>query len=77
MPYSYAKRACDGFKQLAARGISVLVSSGDAGVGNDGDCVSNIDNTTVEFIPNFPTSVSVGSSSNLQSLLIQSFSALG
>jgi tripeptidyl-peptidase-1 len=36
VPYSYAKRACSSFAQLGARGISYFVSSGDAGVGNDG-----------------------------------------
>lgn len=56
VPYSYAKRACDGFKQLGARGISVLFSSGDAGVGSNGTCISNVDNTTAMFIPNFPAS---------------------
>jgi tripeptidyl-peptidase-1 len=56
VPYSYAKRACAGFAQLGARGISVLFSSGDSGVGADGTCVSNVDNTTVMFIPAFPAS---------------------
>lgn len=56
VPYSYAKRACDGFMQLGARGISVLFSSGDAGVGANGTCISNKDNTTAMFIPAFPTS---------------------
>jgi tripeptidyl-peptidase-1 len=55
VPYSYAKRACAGFAQLGARGISVLFSSGDDGVGADGTCVSNVDNSTM-FIPEFPTS---------------------
>jgi tripeptidyl-peptidase-1 len=55
VPYSYAKRACAGFAQLGARGISVLFSSGDFGVGANGTCVSNVDNSTM-FIPNFPTS---------------------
>lgn len=56
VPYSYAKRACDGFKQLGARGISVLFSSGDSGVGANGTCFSNTDPTKEMFIPAFPAS---------------------
>lgn len=41
--------------QLGARGISLLFASGDDGVGQDGHCVSNINNKT-EFLPEFPTS---------------------
>ncbi|KAK5691840.1 hypothetical protein LTR97_011011 [Elasticomyces elasticus] len=56
VPYSYAKRACDGFMQLGARGISVLFSSGDFGVGANGTCFSNTDPGKEMFIPAFPTS---------------------
>ncbi|KAG9857681.1 tripeptidyl-peptidase 1 precursor, partial [Aureobasidium melanogenum] len=56
VPYSYAKRVCDGFKQLAARGISVLVSSGDYGVGADGFCFSNSNASKPMFLPVFPAS---------------------
>jgi tripeptidyl-peptidase-1 len=34
VPQSYAKRVCSGFAQLGARGVSVLFSSGDYGVGD-------------------------------------------
>lgn len=57
VPYSYAKRACAGFAQLGARGISYFVSSGDAGVGKSGTCYSNDGADKYEFLPNFPTSV--------------------
>jgi tripeptidyl-peptidase I len=56
VPYSYAKRACASFAQLGARGISVLFSSGDAGVGSNGTCFSNSDPTKAMFIPAFPAS---------------------
>ncbi|KAK3068227.1 hypothetical protein LTR53_014373 [Teratosphaeriaceae sp. CCFEE 6253] len=56
VPFSFAKRACDGFKQLGARGISVLFSSGDAGVGSNGTCFSNTDPSKRMFTPDFPTS---------------------
>lgn len=53
---SYADRVCNGFKQLGARGISVIFSSGDAGVGTNGTCFSNTDPSKRMFIPNFPAS---------------------
>lgn len=56
VPHSYAKRVCHGFAQLGARGISVLFSSGDAGVGSNGTCFSNKDPEKRMFIPNFPAS---------------------
>lgn len=58
VPYSYAKRACAGFAQLGARGISYFVSSGDAGVGSNGTCYTNDGANKYEFLPSFPTSVS-------------------
>lgn len=36
VPYSYASQVCNQFAQLGARGISLLFSSGDEGVGADG-----------------------------------------
>lgn len=67
VPESYAKRVCSGFAQLGARGISLIVSSGDAGVGPDGDCFSNTDGKHT-FLPAFPTScpwvTSVGATAN-------------
>ncbi|KAF2161061.1 hypothetical protein M409DRAFT_69933 [Zasmidium cellare ATCC 36951] len=56
VPESYARRACSGFAQLGARGISLFFSSGDAGVGGDGTCYSNDGKNTYKFLPNFPTS---------------------
>lgn len=68
VPVSYAVRACNGFKQLAARGVSVLVSSGDNGVGPQGACYSNKDDRTYMFLPAFPAScpwvTSVGATAN-------------
>jgi tripeptidyl-peptidase I len=54
VPYSYASRVCSDFAQLGARGISLLVSSGDAGVGSDGTCYSNDNSSTYQFLPAFP-----------------------
>ena len=54
MPQSYAQAACSGFAQLGARGISVIFSSGDDGVGPDGACFSNDGKNTTQFLPAFP-----------------------
>lgn len=54
VPRSYAKRACQGFAQLGARGISVLFSSGDSGVGPSGKCFSNVNPKKEMFLPAFP-----------------------
>ncbi|EIW76307.1 tripeptidyl peptidase A [Coniophora puteana RWD-64-598 SS2] len=62
VPYSYASRVCNGFAALGARGISIMFSSGDGGVG-DGDadpatqeCYSNDGTNRTIFIPGFPAS---------------------
>ncbi|KAH7923659.1 subtilisin-like protein [Leucogyrophana mollusca] len=62
VPYSYAVRACNGFAALGARGVSILFSSGDYGVG-DGDpdpatqqCFTNDGRNVTAFIPEFPAS---------------------
>ena len=56
VPFSYAKRVCEGFAQLGARGVTVLFGSGDEGVGRDGKCVSNEENRKQTFLPKFPAS---------------------
>ncbi|EJT99514.1 subtilisin-like protein [Dacryopinax primogenitus] len=61
VPYSYAVSVCNLFAQLGARGVSVLFSSGDGGVG-DGKgpgqdsltCISIDGNYTPMFLPFFP-----------------------
>jgi len=54
IPPSYAKRVCSGLSQLGARGVSVLFSSGDSGVGPDDACFSNDGKNTTKFLPAFP-----------------------
>lgn len=65
VPLSYAKRVCEGFAQLGARGVTVLFGSGDEGVGKDGKCFSNGGDRGRTFLPKFPAScpyvTSVGS----------------
>ncbi|KAH9041311.1 subtilisin-like protein [Lactarius pseudohatsudake] len=52
-PPDYAKSVCDLFGQLGARGVSILFSSGDSGVGG-GDCKKNDGSGVVQFQPVFP-----------------------
>ena len=49
----YAEDVCDEFAQLGLRGVSVLFSSGDHGVGR-GDC--RTPGGSVQFVPYFPAS---------------------
>ncbi|PAV21239.1 tripeptidyl peptidase A [Pyrrhoderma noxium] len=62
VPRSFAIRVCQGFAQLGARGVSLMFSSGDGGVG-DGDpdpetqqCFTNDGRNATRFIPGFPAS---------------------
>lgn len=53
VPPSYARSVCNLFAQLGARGVSVIYSSGDSGVGES--CLS-IDRSRTQFQPIFPAS---------------------
>ncbi|KAG0702394.1 peptidase S8/S53 domain-containing protein [Suillus ampliporus] len=75
VPYTYATRVCAGMAVLGARGVSVMFSSGDGGVG-DGDanpatqlCYSNDGRNVTKFLPAFPAScpyvTSVGGTVNI------------
>ncbi|KAJ7437141.1 tripeptidyl peptidase A [Mycena galericulata] len=62
VPESFAQRACAGFAQLGARGVSLTASSGDGGVG-DGNpdpatqtCFTNDNTNKTRFIAGFPAS---------------------
>ncbi|KAF8328681.1 peptidase S8/S53 domain-containing protein [Cantharellus anzutake] len=59
VPRAYAVRVCRGFAALGARGVSVIFSSGDMGVGpyadrHSNDCLSNDGKDRTMFIPSFP-----------------------
>jgi len=64
-PLDYAKSVCCLFAQLGARGVSVLMASGDLGVGG-GDCQKNDGSGTVEFLPIFPPTCAYGHVSLLE-----------
>ena len=54
VPRSYALNVCFLYAQLGARGVSVIFSSGDSGVGKS--CLSNDGTNTTRFTPIFPAS---------------------
>ncbi|KAF5358921.1 hypothetical protein D9758_004865 [Tetrapyrgos nigripes] len=62
VPESFARRVCAGFAQLGARGVSLVFSSGDGGVGDGDDnpatqtCLTNDGKNQTKFIPEFPAS---------------------
>ena len=68
VPESYAKKVCNLFAQLGARGTSFLCASGDDGVGTTGACVTNDGKNTSTFLPSFPDGcpyvTSVGATKN-------------
>ncbi|KAJ5111267.1 polynucleotide 3'-phosphatase [Penicillium argentinense] len=52
VPASYAAAVCNLYAQLGARGVSVIFSSGDSGVGRS--CQSNDGSYRTRFLPGFP-----------------------
>ncbi|KAH9160140.1 subtilisin-like protein [Lactarius sanguifluus] len=67
-PLDYATRVCRLFAELGVRGVSVLFSSGDSGVGK-GDCLLEVNgHASVHFVPEFPATcpylTSVGGTTN-------------
>lgn len=76
---NYAVQVCNLFAQLAARGVSVIFSSGDTGVGSA--CQSNDGRKTTRFSPTFPATcpwvTSVGGTYALKPEIAAEFSAGG
>lgn len=68
VPIAYAKRVCNEFAQLGARGVSLFFAAGDDGVGASGDCYSNNGTNATTFLPEFPSTcpyvTSVGATMN-------------
>ncbi|KAJ2995994.1 hypothetical protein NUW58_g1118 [Xylaria curta] len=54
VPVDYAKRVCNMIGMLGLRGITVIESSGDTGIG--APCISNDGKKRLEFTPGFPAS---------------------
>jgi tripeptidyl-peptidase-1 len=78
VPESYAHTVCDLFAQVAARGVSVLVSSGDSGSGSN---CSSVSPSTLLYTPAFPAScpfvTAVGATRYVEPELAVSFSGGG
>ncbi|KAG8739824.1 hypothetical protein FRC10_005085 [Ceratobasidium sp. 414] len=53
VPLDYARSVCNAFVQLGARGVSLLFSSGDSGVGS-GECLTSSVPPKKRFVPTFP-----------------------
>ena len=58
-PPDYARSVCELFGQLGARGVSIIFSSGNQGVGG-GDCKKNDGSDVVQFQPTFPPTCTFG-----------------
>ena len=54
VPERYSRKVCNLIGQLGTRGVSVLFSSGDTGVGSA--CQTNDGKNTTRFLPTFPAS---------------------
>jgi tripeptidyl-peptidase-1 len=78
VPRDYALKVCDMFKELGARGVSVLFASGDSGPGSA--CVRNTDQATF-FEPTFPAGcpwvTAVGGTTSMSSERAVGFSSGG
>jgi tripeptidyl-peptidase-1 len=75
IPADYAIALCQLLGQLGLRGASVLVSSGDSGVGL-GDCRVNDGSGSKQFLPTFPSSCTCGVFCPLQTIHKRSYRLL-
>ncbi|KAH9056342.1 subtilisin-like protein [Lactarius vividus] len=82
VPLDYAAHVCNLFARLGIRGVSVLFSSGNDGVGR-GNCLSqdSSGNSRVQFLPTFPSTcpwvTSVGGTTGYNPEVAASFSGGG
>ena len=79
IPPAYANATCSLFAQLGARGVSVIFSSGDTGVGFA--CQTNDGKNTIRFTPMFPAAcpfvTSVGGTYQVEPEIASSISSGG
>ncbi|KAK1758950.1 peptidase-like protein [Echria macrotheca] len=79
VPRPYVEKVCQMFGQLGARGVSVIFSSGDTGVGSA--CQTNDGKNTTRFLPIFPAAcpwvTSVGATRYVQPEAAVGFSSGG
>ncbi|KAK0190628.1 tripeptidyl peptidase A [Armillaria mellea] len=76
VPESYARRACAGFAQLGARGVTLTFSSGDGGVGDGNSdpatqqCHTNDGQNRTQFMPLFPAVTAIGGTVNVPEIAV-------
>lgn len=79
LPESWTTQVCDMFGQLGARGVSIIFSSGDTGVGEA--CLTNDGTNITRFLPIFPAAcpyvTSVGATRYVEPEAAVSFSSGG
>lgn len=79
VPAAYSKKVCNMIGALGARGVSVIFSSGDTGVGSA--CQTNDGKNTTRFLPIFPAAcpyvTSVGGTHHIEPESAVSFSSGG
>ncbi|KAK2606880.1 hypothetical protein N8I77_005603 [Diaporthe amygdali] len=81
IPEDYARKVCNLFMQLGARGVSVIFASGDYGPGDSCTTGSDADNSSTYFQPVFPATcpwvTAVGATANRDDMIGASFSSGG
>ncbi|KAJ5219638.1 hypothetical protein N7468_008842 [Penicillium chermesinum] len=79
VPEKYARSVCNLYSQLGSRGVSVIFSSGDSGVG--AACETNDGKNTTHFPPQFPAAcpwvTSVGATTEISPERASTFSSGG
>jgi len=81
VPLSFATSVCNSFAQLGARGVSLIFSSGDSGVGGSTICQTNDGKNTSTFLPAFPAGcpfvTTVGATKNVNPEIVATDSSNG
>jgi tripeptidyl-peptidase-1 len=81
VPLSFATSVCNSFAQLGARGVSLIFSSGDSGVGRSAVCQTNDGKNTSTFLPAFPAGcpfvTTVGATKNVNPEIVATDSGNG
>lgn len=81
VPEDYARKVCNLFMQLGARGVSVIFASGDSGPGDSCTTSDGAGNNSTYFQPVFPATcpwvTAVGATANRDDMIGASFSSGG
>ncbi|KAI7779386.1 subtilisin-like protein [Diaporthe eres] len=81
VPEDYARKVCNLFMQLGARGVSVIFASGDYGPGDSCTTSNDTDESSTYFQPVFPATcpwvTAIGATANRDDMVGASFSSGG